>query len=315
MSVRLTLITFLCLLGAAAAAQCSNPIDLDAFQTQLETDGDLTVGEVRTYCVISTVDAPFVGTVGVTGDVAFAAGTVTPTISLVFNDGATVQTLTVADPIEFTPGTTYEITVTGLLAGTTTLNLEATALGITQTENIPVTVAAPLPVSLVSFTGTAADKHNVLEWTTAGEEAFSHYVVERSTAREPWTDLGAVAGAGLGRVAQGYAYRDATPPPAALYRLRMVDADGSYAYSPTVSLAQPVDAWSVYPNPAGEVFTVARPAGAAVTELILRDTNGRTVRRIAPGPEAATVRVFTAGLTPGLYLLETDAGAVRVVVH
>lgn len=58
---------------------------------------------------------------------------------------------------------------------------------------------AILPVDLLSFTGAAEGKTNVLQWSVANEESFSHYELERSGNREGgWTTLAEVSGAAAG---------------------------------------------------------------------------------------------------------------------
>ena len=70
---------------------------------------------------------------------------------------------------------------------------------------------------------------------------------------------------------------------------------------------------SVYPNPAHEQFTVSLPgvAGASTVQAELRNTLGQLIhRQNAPLPAAgATLRVPTAQLAPGVYVLHLAAGA------
>ena len=72
------------------------------------------------------------------------------------------------------------------------------------------------------------------------------------------------------------------------------------------------------PNPAHNSFMVQLPAGLTTTQPELLNSLGQVVRRPAVGA-AASFRVETAGLAPGLYTLRLakSAGTVvrRVVVE
>ncbi|MEM6770560.1 MAG: hypothetical protein AAF597_08265, partial [Bacteroidota bacterium] len=64
--------------------------------------------------------------------------------------------------------------------------------GSTSSPTFPITLTAIsiLPLDLLSFTGEARDKTNLLSWTTANEVDFSHFEVERSPdGRGPWSVL------------------------------------------------------------------------------------------------------------------------------
>jgi len=88
-------------------------------------------------------------------------------------------------------------------------------------------------------------------------------------------------------------------------------------FSPATALAtasaQLAGAVSVYPNPAHEQVTVSLPGvvGAGTVQAELRNTLGQLVhRQSAPLPAAgATLRVPTAQLAPGVYMLHLAAGA------
>lgn len=115
-----------------------------------------------------------------------------------------------------------------------------------------------LPVRLNSFHALKGASDVTLNWTVAAEIYFSQYEVEESTDGINFKTIGIVLGAGEDKysfrdkqVAQGMNY----------YRLKMVDQDGSFTYSPVVSVRFTSAALNsttvkVAPNPVQHQYTV-----------------------------------------------------------
>jgi hypothetical protein len=212
-------------------------------------------------------------------------------------------------------GMTYSFDPAAAGVGTHTITYDftdANSCSASASDDVEVTAggdcSTSLPVELTSFTGRTAGKQNILEWTVASEEAFSYYELERSPGDAAnWEFLGAVAGAGQVGQAQAYTYTDVTPPNSAYYRLRMVNLDGSFAYSNIVYLEQATSAGElvVYPNPNNGQFTVQLPTDESAT-LTLYDLNGRTVWQ-----RKATSEVSIVSLPDGVYLLSATTASNR----
>ena len=129
------------------------------------------------------------------------------------------------------------------------------------------------PVTLRTFTGSAEPQGNRLDWQVDSEVSFSHYAVERSGDGSTFTDIGRVEGAQQPR----YSFTDPAPAAAAYYRLRMVDLDGTYAYSQVEYVRRndsPADELMAYPVPTRGPLTVqyvghiAGPAYLRVTDAL-----------------------------------------------
>lgn len=128
-----------------------------------------------------------------------------------------------------------------------------------------------LPLKLVSFSAKAVENRTRLDWLTSEEANTSHFEIQRSGDARQWTtlpDQPKAAGNGSAR----YQSLDRQPLPGLnYYRLKMVDLDGTFAYSHIVTAdfkAQPVIQWTVYPNPAQgrlylEIVNVASTGGTA----------------------------------------------------
>lgn len=142
-----------------------------------------------------------------------------------------------------------------------------------------LTLDAAMPLDLVDFSAQDNGKYNLLNWTTANEEDFSHFAVERSTDGANWNALAEVASAQQ-LITTDYSFRDLAPTNTAYYRLRMVDADGSFSYSPVQYVTrEATDALDIFPNPSSGQLTL-RFAGADDEQLpfAVYDAAGRSVR-------------------------------------
>jgi hypothetical protein len=111
---------------------------------------------------------------------------------------------------------------------------------------------APLPVRLVSFVGKNTEKGNQLTWKTSSEVNFSHFEVERSVNAKAFDKIGKVEG----NKGEKYDFVDnssiITHNSSLYYRLKMVDLDGSSAYSKIIALNTENSEntiGQIYPNP------------------------------------------------------------------
>ncbi|MEM6772422.1 MAG: T9SS type A sorting domain-containing protein, partial [Bacteroidota bacterium] len=203
-------------------------------------------------------------------------------------------------------------TFAGLPEGGTTI-FNGAELTITYVggdgDDVVLTATAILPLDLLSFTGEARDKHNLLTWTTANEEDFSHFEIERSTdGRGPWSVLAQpdLQASGI------HEYVDQSPIPTAYYRLKMIDLDGTFTYSEVVYVEQfsgaNAGAMKVYPNPSTGRFTVDltevdRSATGGGGELRLVDMRGREIWAQHISTDQQTMAVALARPRAGVYLL------------
>ena len=143
-----------------------------------------------------------------------------------------------------------------------------------------------LPVELTSFTGVMTESSVVLSWDTASELNNAGFYVERSSdVSSTYEAIGFVEGVGSSTVQQRYSYQDISLPSVAktlYYRLKQVDFDGAFAYSPVVSIEVPLAARAAlhpnYPNPfnPSTLISFSLPEGGAV-RLSVYDMEGRLI--------------------------------------
>jgi hypothetical protein len=178
-------------------------------------------------------------------------------------------------------------------------------------------VGAPLPVTLLSFTGKRSGSVNELKWVTVSEQNNRGFSVERSVDGRSYTTVGYVASRAPGGNSSGelaYAFSDNTATGSKwYYRLKQQDLDGRSKYSPVVALSADksglltVD--GVYPNPAKNILQVRVQAGTGSGNTILQlsDMQGRIVlvkSLSLEGGAATTATLDIQHLASGVYHLK-----------
>jgi len=177
-----------------------------------------------------------------------------------------------------------------------------------------VVSCTPLAVELLTFEAKAMEQKVALEWVTATELNSSHFDVERSGDNDTWEKVDMVHAAGNSQLAIRYATTDPAPlPGTSYYRLRMVDVDESYKYSPTVPVQMTQHALLCHPNPSHGAFTVSSVPDGAVIDV--RDALGRLVPvDVLPGATGlAHVKLLSP--TPGLYSVRVSHNAAVVTAN
>ncbi len=115
-----------------------------------------------------------------------------------------------------------------------------------------------LPVELTKFTATRQDNAAFLLWQTATELNASYYEIERSNDSRIFKTIGQIKAHGTTSEPKQYQFTDAKPGnDIQYYRLKIVDNDNTYGYSPirSVLFDKTVKIW-VYPNPFTEKLIV-----------------------------------------------------------
>jgi len=178
---------------------------------------------------------------------------------------------------------------------------------------------ATLPLQLVTFTGNLSDGATLLNWTTSTEVNTANFVVERSENGSNYTGIGTVTANGNSNTAIDYSYTDnevATLSSSVIYyRLKMVDRDGTYAYSNviTISLADIAGKVSIFPNPAADKtnVTIGAERDGKIQWKIL-DNAGRIVlestAQVKKGRNNMVINVNK--LSAGIYYLTVSGAGI-----
>lgn len=170
----------------------------------------------------------------------------------------------------------------------------------------------PLPVELSSFTANSGKSNVILSWSTSTETNNFGFEIERSDKELSWQKIGFINGSGNSNSVKNYSYTDNTATAGSFkYRLKQIDTDGSFKYSPEIEAVQnniPEGflAAQNYPNPFNPATTIKfgfdNSTSAAV---IIYDQLGNKVTEIFRGNAEAgkiyNVEFDGAGLSSGIY--------------
>lgn len=101
-----------------------------------------------------------------------------------------------------------------------------------------------LPVILTSFDVSALNDHTAqLKWVTATEENNKEFIIEKSSDGIDFKEIGKIASGSNSNSKQEYYYIDEqVSGTTTYYRLKQVDHDGQFSYSPIKSLSQSLPA-------------------------------------------------------------------------
>ena len=181
-------------------------------------------------------------------------------------------------------------------------------------------VNSPVPVELTYFKGeTLADNSVQLLWQTASELNNEGFYIQRSKDGVHWKDLGFEPGYGTTVDVKDYVWIDTDPMSGAnYYRLRQVDTDGTFEFSPVV-LVQIVGSSNqkmvVYPNPSsGDLFYHLDDLNA-VNRIQLFDGMGKMLQETTQIDGTFSIDHLPAGLY--WFSAETNTGRLyeRIVKH
>lgn len=186
--------------------------------------------------------------------------------------------------------------------------------GCLNADDVTIHVNTALPIRLLSFTASSADQMAWLHWTTTGEQMNDRFEIERSEDGGHFKKISALNGAGSS-VKNDYSYHDdmrQLTGQRIYYRLKLVDHDGSFTYSPVVSLYHSrADQLTVLSNPFTDQLRLRMQwDGEGNCAFKLYDQQGsllKTQEQQLVGGANLVVMDQLQQLSPGIYLLKIAA--------
>jgi hypothetical protein len=158
-----------------------------------------------------------------------------------------------------------------------------------------------LPVKLASFTAKNEGSVVNVDWSTVEESASERFEVQRSNDGKNWAVIGSVKAQGTSSVLTNYKFADIAPMNGQnLYRLRMIDVDGTFALSRIAQVSFDGSVAKAYPNPASTVLNVRNLPQSGVSTIRIYNLVGQLVKEVQ---NKETVDV--SRLASGTYLVNT----------
>ncbi|MGB1216231.1 MAG: T9SS type A sorting domain-containing protein, partial [Saprospiraceae bacterium] len=179
----------------------------------------------------------------------------------------------------------------------------------------------PLPVEFTSFSGSAEDKVNVLNWETASEQNNSHFNIERSLDGINFEKIGTVNGSGNSSEVLNYSFEDDKPVSLAYYRLMQVDFDGEFEYSSTIKIKRELRGLAfgiVSPNPTKGIASIElNTASAGSFRMEMMSVDGRIVssQTLELTEGLNTHDVDLSSFANGVYMLSISSDEDRIITR
>lgn len=215
---------------------------------------------------------------------------------------------------------------TATTSSTPASNLLTTARDYVGTTEVgsaqnTVSVSATLPVTLLSFNaGWLNDSYVKLNWATTAETNTGSFEIEKSNGVMLFGKIGEVAAAGSSSPAQFYSFIDSFPAAGNnRYRLKMIDKDNRYSYSPVISLNKKLEGFSLqnsFPNPFINALNVQLYSDKMQPmQFQLMDMSGKIVfsrKEICNSGTSNIILDKLGYLQAGIYFLQVNAGSEKL---
>ena len=248
-----------------------------------------------------TVSTPNPGEASLNIDLSFPD--VVSTIGATWTEIAQVS-FTVIDPADsgellwlYNGGTTQTVVY---------LDNEATQIFATNV-NCLEGILGPLPAELLSFKALPQKESVLLHWETASEDHIDGFEVQKSQDAQSWTALDWLASQGSSFTQQDYESLDEAPHEGInYYRLKILDEDGSFAYSTieSASFTKPISI-KLFPNPAQDEVQLSYPAQKQLERLLIYNQVGSLQLETQVLPNG---RIDLSGFSSGIYFVEVHIG-------
>jgi hypothetical protein len=190
----------------------------------------------------------------------------------------------------------------------------------TDIDSLWATSATPLPVSFINVQAFKKDAGVQVSWSSAQEVNSDKYVIEKSANGFEFSAVGTVPAKGNSSITVSYSWYDASPMAATnYYRIKAVDKDGSFRYSPIfkISTSNTKAEIAVAPNPVkgGQLNLQFSSLTKGNYSLKLYNNVGQMVFTSQLSTEGGSIsQTFTLPSTvkSGIYNLQVTGGDVKL---
>jgi Secretion system C-terminal sorting domain len=175
------------------------------------------------------------------------------------------------------------------------------------------TPAAPLPLNWGSFTGTVHSNYNLLLWQTFNEQNNKGFELERRyNEQAAFEKITFIEGKNSSQKNsyQWYDYTSNKNAAVIYYRLKQIDKDDKFSYSPIISLKTKTANKFIEHVTVTPAQLIIKTGGSNVSKKIsisIIDAGGRLIKKFNKFYETTPVDI--SGLSPGLYVIKINDGA------
>jgi hypothetical protein len=158
-----------------------------------------------------------------------------------------------------------------------------------------------LPVGFSGLDATTINNSISLKWAVGIENNVTGYEIQKSIDGHEYSNIGLVNATGQ----TSYSFIDTRPSTTAYYRIKSVDVNGRYTYSPiaTVKEGKSMIQLKAFPSPFTKSVSVQHATAGAGSLITISSEDGRLIKSIAPiiGTQQTPIDLSTA--KAGLYLI------------
>jgi len=198
---------------------------------------------------------------------------------------------------------------TSILGGASNLtagSITSTAAVIPDNYSIFTLASAsssPLPVTLIGLRASINEGSTVnLDWKTTSEQNSQQFDIQHSIDGKIWNFKGSVDARGESSSTVSYTFTDDKPVSGEnLYRLKMIDRDGTFAYSKIEGIRVVNFSAVFYPNPTSDRLFVNIPDLADVIAVSLKSSSGISVYSATTIPASG---IDVKNLDTGIYVIQ-----------
>jgi hypothetical protein len=177
-----------------------------------------------------------------------------------------------------------------------------------------------LPVTFLYTRANRVAEGAKLIWATGMELNASHFEVERSIDGKNWEKLSTLSASGNSNSKLTYEYLDitASSTQTAYYRLRQVDFDGKFMYSPTATLLASGSETALkvefYPNPAKDNLHIIADGIVGEATLQIVNTLGQVVLEESLNASGTLTQTLDVSkLLKGTYMLKLQSDGSQTI--
>ena len=183
--------------------------------------------------------------------------------------------------------------------------------------------AVILAVTWLNINGENRNGDNYINWYVANEGANNSYTIEYSSNGTTFTAIGNVAGKGSIAASNSYMFvhKNITAT-ISYYRIKQIDANGSYTYSPVIKIRSTdklISDIRISPNPViTHTNLIFKTPVAIKINLLIIDASGKKMseQQLSVQSGSNTIPLDLTWLNPGIYFIHLiDGNSLKQVIE